>query len=432
MTSDTSADSGLADVNFFRDRAVQDDPYEYFDAIRARGPVWQEPHHGVYMVTGHPEAMEIYADPATFPADDDASGRFSSCNVVAGPFFTMSQPIEGDDATDVIVACRDELPFGDQLPSFDPPNHTMQRHLLMRLLTPKRLKENEDFMWEYADHLIDQFHDAGALEVVNDYAEPFTLTVIADLEGVPEADHDVFRDRLSTVHEHLEHKPLEFLYERFKEYVEERRAEPRNDILSSLATGTFPDGTTPSTHDAALLAANLFAGGQETTVRLLTFALRILGERPDLQARLRAEPNLIPNFLEETLRLESPLRTQFRMARVRTEIGGVEIPAGATLMLAPGACNRDARVFADPNEFDVERVNARQHIAFAHGIHTCIGAPLARAEGRASLTRILDRMGDIRISEEAHGPAGDRRYEYLPTFFLRGLKRLRVEFTPLG
>ena len=177
--------------------------------------------------------------------------------------------------------------------------------------------------------------------------------------------------------------------------------------------------------DAALLAANLFAGGQETTVRLLSFALRMLGENPDLQQALRDDRDRIPNFVEETLRLESPLRTQFRMARVATELGGVEIPAGGTLMLAPGMCNRDERVFPDPHTFDLGRVNARQHIAFGHGIHTCAGAPLARAEGRVTINRLLDRLGDIRISESVHGPAGDRHYEYLPTFFLRGLKTSR-------
>jgi cytochrome P450 len=419
-------------VDFFRDRAVQDDPYEYFDRVRLLGPVWQEPHHGVFMITGHAEAMAVYGDPATFPAHDAASGRFSSCNAVSGPFVPFSRPVEGDDISDVIVACRDELPFSDQLPAFDPPDHTAHRHLLMRLITPKRLKENEDFMWEYADRLIDRFHADGRLEVVGDYAEPFTLTVIADLEGVPEGDHDLFRDRLSTVHEHLEHKPLEFLYERFSEYIAERRREPRDDILSGLAGATFPDGSTPEVRDAALLAANLFAGGQETTVRLLSFALRVLGERPDLQQRVRDDRDLIPNFIEETLRLESPLRTQFRMARVRTELGGAEIPAGGTLMLAPGACNRDPRLFTDPHVFDLERPNARQHIAFGHGIHTCVGAPLARAEGRVTINRLLDRLDDIRIAEAVHGPAGERTYEYLPTFFLRGLQRLEVEFTPSG
>ncbi|HEX4434315.1 MAG TPA: cytochrome P450 [Acidimicrobiales bacterium] len=417
-------------ANFFTDRSLQDDPYPYFDWVRQQGPVWQEPNFGMYIVTGHPEAMAIYGDPATFPENELASGTFSSCNVVCGSFVKFSAPMEGDDVTDIIVRYRHELPFSDQLPSFDPPNHTAHRHLLMRLITPKRLKENEDFMWQFADQLIDAFENQGTFEMVESYAEPFTLTVIADLEGVPDSDHSLFRERLSSAHQDVGHKPLEFLYERFTQYIEDRRRAPTNDVLSGLAVATFPDGSTPEVKDAALIAANLFAGGQETTVRLLSFALRMLGERPDLQEAVRTEREKIPNFIEETLRLESPLRTQFRMARVATQLGGVTIPAGASLMLIPGACNRDPRTFENPHEFDINRTNARQHIAFGHGIHTCAGAPLARAEGRVTINRFLDRTATISISEEHHGPADARRYEYLPTFFLRGLQQLHMEFTP--
>jgi cytochrome P450 family 150 subfamily A5 len=424
--------SEFENANFFTDRAVQDDPYAYFDWVRAQNPVWRDPHYGVFMVTGHPEAMEIYGDPAVFPPHDPPSGTYSSCNCVSGTFVKFSMPFEGDDISDIIVKCRDELPFSDQLPAFDPPNHTAHRHLLMRLITPKRLKENETFMWDYADRLIDGFLGQRSCEMVGSYAEPFTLTVIADLEGVPKTDHSLFRDRLSTAHEDVGHKPLEFLYERFNEYIEDRRRQPRHDVLTGLATATFPDGSTPEAKDAALIAANLFAGGQETTVRLLSFALRMLGERPDLQEVLRGDRGRIPNFIEEMLRMESPLRTQFRMARVRTTLAGVEIPAGGTLMLAPGACNRDPRVFENPYEFDLERANARQHIAFGFGIHTCAGAPLARAEGRVTVNRFLDRTSHIAISEEHHGPAGARHYDYLPTFFLRGLQNLHLDLAPIA
>ncbi len=420
-------------VNFFSDQAVQDDPYPYFDWVRNQSPVWQEPRYGMYMITGHQEAMAVYGNPATFPENHAPSGTFSSCNVVCGSFVKLSMPFEGDDVSDIIENCRSELPFSDQLPSFDPPNHTAHRHLLMRLITPKRLKENEDFMWEFADHLLDGFVETGSCEMVSSYAEPFTLTVIADLEGVPESDHSLFRERLSTVHHgEVTHKPLEFLYDRFAEYIEDRRQDPRNDVLSGLATATFPDGSTPDVKDAALIAANLFAGGQETTVRLLSFALRMLGERPDLQKLVRDDRDRIPNFIEEMLRLESPLRTQFRMTRVPTTLGGVDIPAGASLMLIPGACNRDPRMFERPYEFEIDRGNARQHIAFGFGIHTCAGAPLARAEGRVTLNRFLDRTSDIAISEEHHGPAGARRYEYLPTFFLRGLEQLHLSLVPVS
>jgi cytochrome P450 len=407
-------------TNFFRDRSAYDDPYPYYEWIRERSPVWQEPHYGVFMVSGYDEAMEVYTDP----------GTFSSCNTVSGPFVQFSVPFEGDDVSAVIDEHRDELPFTDQLPSFDPPMHTAHRALLMRLITPKRLKENEEFMWRLADRQMEELLAKGACEFISEYASPFTLLVIADLEGVPEADHGAFRAGLANLPGgEMSHKPLEFLYDQFSAYIEDRRRSPRDDVLTGLATATFPDGSTPPVKDAALIAANLFAAGQETTVRLLSFAMKVLGERPDLQEAVRGDRARIPNFIEEALRLESPLRGQFRMARVRTAVGGVDVPAGGTIMLLPGAANRDPRTFPDPDVFDLDRANARQHLAFGFGIHTCAGAPLARAEGQVTINRLLDLTADIRVSETAHGPAGARRYEYLPTYFLRGLTNLHLELS---
>jgi cytochrome P450 len=385
------------------------------------------------MVTGFEEAMAVYNDPATF----------SSCNTVSGPYTKFPVPLEGDDISGIIEQYRDTLPFSDQLPSFDPPKHTEQRGLLMRLITPKRLKENEEFMWRLADRQIDEFVGRGGCEFIRDYANPFTLLVIADLLGVPESDHHTFRQELQEdkrAHQPdagkprgpVAHKPLEFLYERFTAYIEECRRAPRADVMTGLATATFPDGSIPDVHDVALIAANLFSAGGETTARLLGSAMQLIGERPELQQRLRDEPDLIPGFIEETLRLESPIQGEFRLSRVATTIGTVDIPPGTNVMVHNGAANRDPRQFEAPDEFRLDRTDGRLHLGFGFGIHTCVGAPLARAEARASLVRLLARLADIKISEREHGPAGARRYEYSPTYMLRGLERLHLEFTPAG
>jgi cytochrome P450 len=420
------------ETNFFRDKSLYQDPYPYYDALREHGPVWREAHHGVVMVTGYEEAIAVLNDTATF----------SNCNTVVGPFARWPVPLEGDDISAVIEQYRDDLPFSDQLPSFDPPKHTAHRALLMRLITPKRLRENEDFMWRLCDRQLDEFLDSGACEFIGDYANPFTLLVVADLLGVPEADHATFRKELQgDAHEGptridksaaMAHKPLEFLYDRFSAYIEDRRREPRNDVMTDLATATFPDGSLPEVHDVMLIASNLFAAGQETTARMLGTALRLIGERPDLQQALRDDRERIPAFVEEVLRIESPIQGNFRLARVPTTVGGVDIPAGTTLMLLEGAANRDERQFECPAEFRIDRVNGRQHVAFGFGIHACAGAPLARAEGRVSLERILDRTADIGISEAEHGPAGARRYSYTPIYMLRGLEQLHLELTPAG
>jgi cytochrome P450 len=420
-------------IDFFTDQSVVADPYPYFEHLRSGCPVQREPHQDVVMVTGYEEAIAVYHDTAVF----------SSCNSVTGPFPGFPVPLEGDDVSALIEQHRDELPFSDQLPTFDPPKHTDHRALLMRLITPKRLKENEEFMWRLADRQIDEFLPAGRCELIADFAKPFAMLVIADLLGVPEEDHGAFRQNLgggghaeqnlgSTEGKSMGLNPLEFLYQRFTDYVEDRRRTPRDDVMTGLATATFPDGSMPEVIDVVRVAANLFAAGQETTVRLLAAAMQQIGEDPELQQLLRDERDRIPNFVEESLRHESPVKGDFRLARVPTSVGGVDIPAGTTVMVLNGAANRDPRRFPDPDRFDVGRSNARQHLAFGHGAHTCPGAPLARAEGCVSVERLLDRMADIRIDETEHGPPGERRYRYAPTFILRGLVKLHLEYTPVG
>ncbi len=423
--TDTPGVADATEQDYFRSGRLIRDPYPYWDAMRSECPVHQEPHHGVYMVTGYDEVLAIYHDQETF----------SSVNSVIGPFASFPVPLEGDDLTDLIEEHRGALPFTDQLPSFDPPRHTEHRGLLMRLFTPRRLQENEDAMWEIADELIASFAQRGSCEFVGEFASPMALLVIADLLGVPDEDRSRFREQMaapsSSGKAGVEHSPLEFLYDTFRAYIEERRAEPRDDVLSRIAQATFPDGSLPSVDDVMLLAANLFAAGQETTVRLLTYALQRLAEDQDLQRRLRDDHSLIPGFIEEALRFESPIKGDFRLAKRTTEVGGVTIPAGATVMLINGAANRDERKFECPNEFRPDRTDAREHVAFGHGIHFCIGAALARAEGRITVERLLDRLTDITISEEHHGPEGARSFRYVPTYMLRGLTELHLEFRPV-
>jgi cytochrome P450 len=418
-------------IDFFRGNELVADPYPYFDWLRAQCPVQREQGQNVYMVTGYDEACTVYAD----------TDSFSSCNSVTGPFPGFPVPLEGrDDVSELIDQHRHELPFSDQITTMDPPEHRDHRHLVLRQLTPKRLKENEEFVWRIADHQIDEFIGAGRCEFISEYCNPFTLLVIADLLGVPEEEHEEFRTALTrrptggggigSTKGELSHSPLEWLYDRFSRYIEDRRLEPRHDVLTALATTTFPNGELPEVIDVVRVAANLFAAGQETTVRLLGTALLLIGEHPELQSLLRERRDLIPNFIEETLRIEAPVKGDFRLARRQSEVAGVDIPAGATVMVLNGAANRDPRHFDNPAEFQVDRANAREHLAFGRGVHSCPGGPLARLEARGSIERLLDRTTNIAIAEEHHGPPDDRRYQYMPTYILRGLMQLHLEFTP--
>src|SRR5246127_2548995 len=414
-------------IDFFTDPSLVPDPHPYFDYLRSQNPVLWLPHHGVVAVTGYEEATEVYKDPDTF----------SNMRALAGPFPPLPFQPEGDDISPLIDQHRSSFPMFEHMVTMDPPDHTRARSVLSKLLTPSRLKQNEDFMWRLADRQLEEFLANGECEFISEYSKPFATLVIADLLGVPEEDHKEFRVVLgagrpgSLDRESVGTNPLQWLDEKFCNYIEDRRREPRDDVLTSLAAAKYPDGSTPEVFEVVRTATFLFGAGQETTAKLLSAAVRFLGDRPELQRQLRDDRSLIPNFIEECLRMESPVKSVFRLARKSTTVGDIDTPAGTTVMVSPGAANRDPRRFEEPHEFRIDRKNVREHIAFSRGIHSCPGAPLARVEGRVSLERILDRLADITIDEERHGTAGQRNYTYEPTFILRGLTEIHITFTPV-
>lgn len=406
--------------DFFTDPELIRDPAPYYAALRERGPVVREPHHGVFLVSGIEEILAVYADHASF----------SSVVAPLGPFVTLPKPAEGETIADVVRQRSGEIPLSGQLFTLDPPEHARHRSLVNKLFTPNRLKENEEFMWTLADRLIDEFADRGEVELCEAYAGPFTLLVIADLLGVPQEDHARFRGWLqgegTPVAGDTEGKGggdqvFANLYPYFTRYVEERRTSPREDALTRLASVRFPDGALPEVADVVRIATTLFAAGQETTARLIATGMRILAEQPALADELRADREAIPNFVEECLRLESPIKGPFRLALRNTRLAGVDIPMGSIVMAMNGAANRDPRVFADGDRFDAKRPNARRSIAFGHGEHFCPGASLARAEARISFERLLARLDDLQLVDAS-------ALSYAPSFIIRGLNDLPLRF----
>jgi cytochrome P450 len=429
MASAHSSDmADYRDVDFFSDPRLVADPYPFYDYLRAQCPVTPVPRSGVVAVTGYEELTEVYRDNATY----------SSVNSSLGPF-PLPFEVTGDDISEQIETHRDRFPMSEHLVSFDPPRHTAHRALLSGLFTPKRLKENEQFMWRLADQLIDEFVADGYCEFASAYGQLFPFLVIADLLGVPESDHPMFRDLLAgntppnaawqDADGTVNMNPLAYLDKWFTTYISDRRETPGHDILTEMATQRFPDGTLPEVTDLVRIATFLFIAGHETTARLLSSALRALAEDAELQQTLRAHRDRIPNFVEEMLRLESPIKSDFRLARVATTLAGVDIPAGTTMMLLPGAANRDPAHFECPAELQIDRTNSRHNVAFARGVHSCPGGPLARIEGRVTIERILDRLRDIRIDEAHHGTADARRFDYVPLYIIRGLQELHLDFT---
>jgi cytochrome P450 len=424
------ADSELAEAplgDFFSDPMIAQDNPGYVAKARARCPVLHEPYHGVYMVTGYDEAMEVLGA---------KSSAFSSACAVTGPIPPLPFTPHGDDIREQVAANRPLMPWTEHLATMDGEEHQKNRALLSQLLTHKRLKANEEFVAGLVVRLVDGLIDRGGCEITEDFAHALSTLVIADLLGVPEDEHGELIDLIGLPPTQMEgdaaHKvqadPLAWLYNRFHAYLTDRKSNPRGDMMSELVHSRYKDGSEPSIERLTRLACFLFGAGQDTSARLVAFSFRVLGENQDIQDRVRAEPERIPDFIEEVLRYYYPVKTLSRLAVEPTEIGGVEIPVGTVVTVNIGGANHDPRHFAEPETFLLDRPGVRDHIAFSRGAHACIGAPLARMEVRLALQQFLSRTCNIRISEAHHGPPDARRYTYEPTYLLSGLTALHVEW----
>ena len=414
--------------DFFSDAAIVQDPVTYFDTMRAKCPVLREKYHDAMMVTGYDAALEVLSR---------RDGAFSSSVSVAGPIPPLPFTPEGDDIGAQLEAYREDLPWSFHLVSFDGEKHTSHRALVTALLTHDRLKRTEEYLYGLADKLIDRFIARGTCEVVADFAHATSLYAISDLLGIPEEDRAELLELLGPAPTSIEgdpaHKigpdPLVFLEERFTGYIEKRRADPGNDLMSELAACRYKDGSIPDVKMLAGLARFIYGAGQDTSARTIAAAVRVLAEDPQLQQRLRSERNRIPDLVEETLRFDTPTKCNFRLATKSTTVGGVEVTAGSVITIGLMAANHDPSHFENPGKFDIDRPRLRDHLTFSRGAHACPGAPLARLETKVAINRLLDRLADIRISEPHHGPADNRTYKYEPTYMLRSLAELHIEFT---
>jgi cytochrome P450 len=239
-------------LDFLSDSSIVDDPYPYYEFLR-ECPIRTVPPHDLVAVTGYDEAVAIWKD----------EENFSSCNSFGGPFHDLPIPTDTDDVSDLIAQFRESFPISEHLITFDPPMHGKHRALMMRLMTPRRLQENEAFMARLADQLIDEFADDGRCDFIRSYASPFALLTIADLLGVPEEDHKRFWANYSHVAGALgeppQGSPFAFLDDVFSKYVADRRANPTGDVLTKLAKARFPDDLEPEVLDVVRIAVFLFA-----------------------------------------------------------------------------------------------------------------------------------------------------------------------------
>ena len=391
----------VIDLGEFGD-GFRSDPHTVYARLRERGPVHRvrlpnpQAHHETWLVVGHEEARAALADPRL-----------------------------AKDARKIGVTFLDEELIGRYLLIADPPEHTRLRGLVSRAFTMRRVEQLRPRIQEITDELLDAMLPYGRADLVESFAYPLPLTVICELLGVPEMDRTEFR-KLSTeavapTNADSELDAFVRLAEYLTELIEDKRcAGPSGDLLSDLIRTTAEDGDRLSPQELRGMAFILLIAGHETTVNLITSGVHTLLTHPDQLAALRADPALVDGAVEEMLRYEGPVENAtFRYAAEPLEIGGTSVAKGEAVMIGLTAADRDAARYPDPHRFDIHR-DTRGHLAFGHGIHYCLGAPLARLEARTAIRTLLARTPDLTLD----GPPGD----WLPGMLMRGLRSLPVRW----
>ena len=402
------------------DPKVQDDPFAYYSERHGQCPVWHEADTDLFVIGGMGEARGALNDPATFSS---APAR------------------RGVGVNPVVVAYMTTLfakgwPRATTLQRTDPPVHTRYRKVLNRVFTPGRVRTLTPGIESIAHELVDSFIDSGRCEFVADMALPLPGMFIAEQLGLDRSQYRTFR-RWAEAMLCLANRPDMTMDEAMAEVeveleaqlylaaeCEKRRANPTDDLISLIVHAHMHDDEEPFTmNELQDLLHQLVTGGFETTTGGLAASMHLLATRPEDQARLRSNPELLPNFIEESLRYDSPVQGLWRKATCPVDVGGVAIPAGASVMVRFGAANRDPRVFAEPDRFDLDRPNASQHVAFGLGAHFCLGAALARQEMLSALGIFLERTTQIELDGPMPSPVHD------PSFFLRPMKSLPLRFS---
>ncbi|MCG8587775.1 MAG: cytochrome P450 [Proteobacteria bacterium] len=415
MTS-PATDTPLAEINPF-DAAVLNEPFAFDRRLRAEAPVYRDPASGIVLVSTYERVMEVLRQPEQF------SNRFAKA---------MGGGRSPDPEVQAVQA--EGYPPVDTMLTADPPEHKRFRSLVNKAFTPRRVNSIEGEMEKISHELIDRFAADGRFEVLAQYSTWLPLTVIADQLGVPRSDlpkfkhwTDGFTAQLSGFADQEGEveaaKRIVAFQHYFADRLEEAREAPRDDIISDLVRARIEGERPLDVPESLSIIQQLLVAGHETTAAAIAEGMRLLVENPEQMALVREDPSLIPNAVEEVVRLTTPTQNMWRVVVEDCELGGMEIPAKSLLLLRYGSANRDETVFPDPDRFDVRRENASENLAFGHGIHFCIGAMLARKEMLVAFRTLLGRLSGLRL-------APGQKIHHHPSVLLRGLKSLELEFDP--
>lgn len=317
----------------------------------------------------------------------------------------------------------------------DPPKHKQLRDLVNQAFTPRAIEALAPRIQEIADDLLSSHLAKGQIRMVHDLATPLPVIVIAELIGVPTSDRDKFKEwsdiQVKGARDDSDEAFQELMAEKAKNHeelsnyftaiMEQRRVQPEDDLISLLLAAEI-DGQKLTDKEIVGFCILLLAAGNETTTNLITNGVRILAEQPQLQQQLREHPEMIQTAVEETLRYYPPIVAIGRVAKETVELGGQTIQAGDQVISWVGSANRDEQKFADADTFVPNR-KPNQHMGFGFGIHFCLGAPLARLEGRVVLQTLLNHMEHIQL-------VPDTTLQPIQSAFVFGVKEYPVTFTP--
>ena len=422
MTDINHEDVDLTDIE------IQQCPYDAYKKLRDNAPVYQDPKTGFFIVTRYEDVRHVLKDTENFKSSYGAAGQKAEGNINTEHVNKGTQ----------LFKEKGWVP-APTLAGRDDPNHKEMRSIFDQAFRPGKINELEPNVQSLSYELIEAFLDDGYCDWVQQFSVPLPLKIIGIQMGI-ENDEDLWKIKKSTdaffhrigmmlsQEEELETIEREIEGQHYFQPIFEKLRECPNDTLLSELVNTEIEEWGRTLNDNELHAemmADTFVGGSETTTNALSAGIKLLIEKKDIWGMLKEDSDkYLKVFVEEVLRLESPVQSLMRNTHKEVELNGVKIPAGSIINVRYAAANRDENYFEKPEEINLERKKAGSHMAFGSGIHHCLGAPLARRELYWGFKAALDSFEDMWFAEEKNN------FEYHPHYLLRSLKELHIEFTP--
>jgi cytochrome P450 len=382
------------------DREIDADPYPVYRRLREEAPLYYNEPHDFWAVSRYDDVQRGLLDRETYSSARGSVLEFIKANIEMPPGVVIFE---------------------------DPPRHTVHRGLLSRVFTPKRMLAIEPKVRAFCAAALDPLVGAGGFDFVADLGAQMPMRTIGMLLGIPESDQEEARDRADASLRTDPGKPMDVSAENmgqadfFADYIDWRATHPSDDLMTDLLTAELTDetGTTRRlTRDEVLMYVSVVSGaGNETTNRLIGWMGKVLAEHPDQRRELVEDRSLVANTIEELLRFEPPTPHVARYVTRDVELHGRTVPAGSALMCLSGSANRDETKYPDADRFDIHR-DSGQHLTFGYGIHYCLGANLARLEGRVALDEVLGRFPEWDVDED--------NVKRAPTSTVRGWESLPV------